>query len=141
MYFYIINDLNLFHFILLIIGFPFYAIGKILNFPSYYYGKRVADNTCKNIEFYAAVSFGVGSIVWQVTFLLELILSGFLFKSWAIIGFYAFIKIFCGWLGLQYSPFKKRMLGAFRLSKLKKEKPAIYQSLFGQRSIIIKELL
>src|SRR6185312_7468262 len=59
--------------ILLLIGFPFYVIGKTLNYIPYYYGKRIADKTCKEIEFHAAVNFGAGSFIWMVSFLIELL--------------------------------------------------------------------
>jgi len=133
--------LSPFHFILLVIGFPVYAIGKILNFIPYYYGKRIADKTCKDIEFHAAVNFGAGTFIWLVTFLVELLLLGLIFKSIYVLLIYAFIKAACGRIGLSYSAFKKKMLGALRLRKIKNNDPALFENLLEQRKNIVNYFL
>ncbi|HKC69960.1 MAG TPA: 1-acyl-sn-glycerol-3-phosphate acyltransferase [Bacteroidia bacterium] len=131
------NRLTVFNFIVLIIGFPFYMVGKILNFIPYYYGKRVADKTCKDIEFHAAVNFGVGTFIWMVTFLIELLVIGLLTKSWCMLLIYTVVKAGFGRIGLSYSPFKKKMLGALRLNKIKKTDTTLFKSLQQQRQQIV----
>ena len=131
------NRLSIFNFILLLIGFPFYAIGKTLNFIPYYYGKRIADKTCKDIEFHAAVNFGVGTFIWMVTFLIELIVIGLITKSICVLLVYSFVKAAFGRIGLSYSPFKKKMLGTLRLNKIKKTEAALFTSLQQQRAQIV----
>ena len=131
------NALTVFNFILLVVGFPFYVMGKILNFIPYYYGKRIADKTCKDIEFHAAVNFGVGTFIWMITFLIELLLIGFITKSISILLVYSFIKVVCGRIGLSYSVFKKKMLGAWRLNKIEKTDLVLFKSLQQQRAKIV----
>lgn len=126
-----------FSFILLVIGYPFYAVGKVLNFIPYYYGKRVADKTCKDIEFHAAVNFGVGTFIWLVTFLIELLIIGLIFKSWCVLLMYAVIKGGCGRIGLSYSVFRKKTMGAMRLNRIKKANANLYNSLQQQRQQIV----
>jgi len=131
------NRLSVLNFILLLIGFPFYAIGKTLNFIPYYYGKRIADKTCKDIEFHAAVNFGVGTFIWMLTFLIELIVIGLLTKSWCVLLIYTIVKAGFGRIGLSYSPFKKKMMGALRLNKIKKTDTALFTSLQQHRAQIV----
>jgi glycerol-3-phosphate O-acyltransferase/dihydroxyacetone phosphate acyltransferase len=131
------NILTVFNFILLVVGFPFYAIGKTLNFIPYYYGKRIADKTCKDIEFHAAVNFGAGTFIWMITFLLELLVIGLLTKSWCVLLVYTVVKAGFGRIGLSYSVFKKKMLGSLRLNKIKKTDAPLFNSLQQQRAQIV----
>ena len=130
------NILTSFDFVLLIIGFPFYVAGYSLNLIAYYSGKKIADATCKDIEFNAAVNFGAGSFIWILSFLIELIIIGLLFNVFVLFAFVS-TKIICGRLGLYYSPFKKKILGAIRLRKIKNADPALYTSLQQQRAEIV----
>jgi len=132
---------TIFNFILLIIGFPVYVIGKILNFIPYYYGKQIADKTCQDIEFHAAVNFGSGTFIWVVTFLVELILLGFIFKSLYVILIYIFVKLTFGRIGLSYAAFKKKMFGSLRLRKIKAANQSLYENLINQRKKIVAYFL
>jgi glycerol-3-phosphate O-acyltransferase/dihydroxyacetone phosphate acyltransferase len=131
------HTLTWFNFVLLLIGFPFYIVGKFLNFIPYYYGKRIADKTCKDIEFHAAVNFGVGTFIWMVTFLLELLLIGFVTKSLCVLLAYVLIKVACGRIGLSYSEFRKKTMGALRLNKIKNTNTVLFNSLQQQRAQIV----
>ena len=133
--------LNIFNFILLIVGFPIYIVGKIFNFIPYYYGKRIADKTCKDIEFHAAVNFGAGTLIWVITFLVELLLIVFIFKSLCFILAYMVVKVAFGRIGLSYSPFKKKMLGTLRLRKIKTANQSLYDNLIKQRNAIVNYFL
>jgi glycerol-3-phosphate O-acyltransferase/dihydroxyacetone phosphate acyltransferase len=135
------NLLTVFNFSILIIGFPFYVVGLALNFIAYYSGKKIADATCKDIEFNAAVNFGAGSLIWLLSFLAELIIIWFIFKSACILLAYIAIKAICGRLGLYYSPFKKKILGALRLRKIQTTNLALYESLQQQREQIVNFIM
>ena len=126
--------INLF---VLIAGFPIYLIGKLLNYPAYYFGKYIADKTCQSIEFYTAVNFGVGSLILIVLLPIEVLIVWLIFGSAKAIVIYILIKSICGFIGLKYTTFKKKMLGAFRLRKIKKSKPYLYNNLLKQRELII----
>ena len=122
---------------LLFIGFPFYVIGKTLNIIPYYFAKRVADKKCKDIEFYSAVNFGVGAILLIFLFPVEFSLIAFIFSSWKAALIYALLRSICGFIGLHYSIFKKKMLGAFSLRKIKNADATLLKSLQQQRAQIV----
>lgn len=126
---------------LLIIGFPVYAIGKTLNFLPYYFAKFTADKTCKDIEFHAAVNFGVGALLLIILFPLELLVVWLLFKCWQSLLLYSALKSLCGIVGLHYTVFKKKVLGAFRLQKIKRASPDLYTNLKQQRELIINFIM
>ncbi len=129
--------LNLGNILLLILGLPFYLVGKILNFIPYYFAQRVARKRVKNIEFRASIVFGVGSILLNALFLLELGIVWLIFREWQYLLIYTAIKAGCGWLGLLYSPFRRKMMGAIRLSGIKKKDPSLFTSLLAQRRKIL----
>lgn len=122
---------------LLVLGFPFYLVGKILNFLPYYLGARIASKKVKNIEFKASVAFGSGSLLMNLLFVVELIIAWLLTHDWRWLLAYTAVKAVCGWLALQYSPFRRKMLGAFRLAALKKANPAQWQELVNHRLKIL----
>jgi 1-acyl-sn-glycerol-3-phosphate acyltransferase len=133
-----ITFVNLF---LLVVGFPVYAIGKALNFIPYYFAKRIADKTCKNIEFYTAVNFGAGSLILIVLLPIEVLIVWLIFKTTNAILIYIFIKSAFGFMGLQYTTFKKKIVGAFRLKKIKNKNTALYNNLLKQRELIINFIM
>lgn len=123
--------------LLLIFGFPFYLIGKILNFPAYYLADRLVKKKVKNIEFKASIAFGAGSLLLNIFFLIELVVVWLIWHKWQFLLIYTGIKAACGWLALLYSPFRKKMAGAFRFSGLKKRDPSRFKSLLHQRADIL----
>ncbi len=129
--------LNLGNWLLFIFGFPVYLLGKLLNFLPYYFGQSIARKKVKNIEFRASITFGVGSIFLLVLFLVELAIVGLICQKWYCLLIYTAIKVSCGWIGLNYSPFRKKMLGAIRFSGLKKKDPSLVKSLLEQRGKIL----
>ncbi len=133
--------ITIINFFLLIVGFPVYAIGKVLNFIPYYFAKRIADKTCKNIEFYTAVNFGTGSLILIVLLPIEVLIVWLIFKSTNAILIYIFIKSACGFIGIQYTTFKKKMLGAFHLRKIKNTNTDLYNNLLKQRELIINFIM
>src|SRR5205823_818291 len=114
------STLNFANVFLLIFGFPFYAVGKILNFIPYYLAQRIAAKKVKNIEFKASVVFGSGALLLNIFFLAELLIVWLIFRNWQSLLIYTAVKVFSGFIALSYSPFKKKMLGAYRLLSIKK---------------------
>lgn len=125
------------HAVLLVLGFPFYIIGKALNFIPYYLAKRTADKKVKNIEFKASIAFGSGALLLNLFFVLELLLVWLLFRNWHYLWMYALIKFIGGLIALTYSPFSKKNKGALRLKALKRTDPGVYDSLLRQRQQIL----
>jgi hypothetical protein len=129
-----LNFVNLF---LFVFGFPFYLIGKILNFLPYYLAQRIARKKVKHVEFKASITFGAGSVMLNTFFLVELLIVWLIWHSWYGLLAYTAAKALCGLAALHYSPFRKKMLGAFRLGKLKKKAPAQLGLLLAQRRKIL----
>jgi len=129
-----LNFVNLFA---LIFGFPFYLLGKLLNFLPYYLAQKIARKKVKNIEFKASITFGVGGLLLNFLFLIELVVVWLICQNWVCPLAYAVIKAGSGLIGLNYSPFRKKMLGAFRLSGLEKKDPSLFTSLFLKRQKIL----
>jgi len=130
----LLNFVNLF---LLIVGFPFYLLGKVLNFIPYYFAQRIARKKVKNIEFKASITFGVGALLLNLLFVIELVAVWLIFREWHALFIYSALKIVCGFIGLHYSHFKRKMLGAFRFSRLKRADPALLGSLLEVREKIL----
>ncbi|HXB41983.1 MAG TPA: 1-acyl-sn-glycerol-3-phosphate acyltransferase [Bacteroidia bacterium] len=130
----LLNFANIF---LLILGFPVYLVGKFLNFVPYYLAQRITAKKVKDIEFKASVLFGTGAILLNILFLIELLIVWLIFRNWKALLIFAAIKGLCGIFGLNYSAFKKKMLGTFRLKGIKKSNPSLFQSLLAQRAKIL----
>lgn len=129
--------LNFANWFLFIFGFPVYLLGKLLNLVPYYFAQSITRKKVKNIEFKASITFGVGSIFLLVLFLVELGIVGLICQNWYCLPIYAAVKVAFGWIGVNYSPFRKKMMGAIRFSSLKKKAPSLVKSLLEQRRKIV----
>jgi glycerol-3-phosphate O-acyltransferase / dihydroxyacetone phosphate acyltransferase len=131
------NTITFFKFILLVLGFPFYLVGVILNKPAYYLAQKIARKTSNGKEFFASVSFGSWALLTQLFFLIELLILWFVFDDLFMLLYYTTLKITTAIIGLHYAPFKKEMLSGFRLKKLKDSNRELYQMLINQRNNIL----
>jgi len=129
------SPLNFLNIIWLALGFPFYVIGKVVNIAPYYLGKKIAGKV-KGIEFYCSIFFGTSALLAKLFFTIELIIVWFLCHDFYGLLIYSLIKIGCGIIAICYSPFKKKMGSAFRLSHIKKSNAALHQSLLKERDKI-----
>lgn len=131
------NSWNFLNVVLLIIGFPFYLLGKILNMAPFYIGEQIAKKKVKGVEFYSSIYFGASALLAKLFFGLELLIVWLIFHNFYWLLLYTVIKVATGIFGLSYSPFKSKVLAAFRLTNVKKSNPGIYQSLVNQRARIL----
>ena len=131
------NPVNVLSVILLILGFPFYAVGKVLNFVPYYCGKRIAKKMVKAVEFYSSIFFGSSALLAKLFFTIELGLVWLLCHDWYCLLFYALIKIVCGVLAVNYSPFMRKMASAFKFNQIKKSDSALHTKLLKERASIL----
>lgn len=130
----LLNFVNLF---VLALAFPLYLVGKMLNYPAWRLAQRVAAKKAKNIEFKASITFGAGSIMLNILFLAELLIVWLVCPGWQSLVIYTAVKATCGLVALHYSPFRKKMLGALRFSRLKKTDPEQVESLLELRAKIL----
>ncbi|MCD6069200.1 MAG: hypothetical protein K0S33_4026 [Bacteroidetes bacterium] len=126
--------------LMLIIGFPFYAIGKIMNFIPWYTAKSIAKKTAKNIEFYTSVNYATGTFLSYFYLTAELLVLWFVWKTWWYLPVYFAIKIIFSCLALMYSDRKKVRMGEIRIAGLRKQKPALVAELIDKRSEILRIL-
>ncbi|MGZ3894710.1 MAG: 1-acyl-sn-glycerol-3-phosphate acyltransferase [Bacteroidia bacterium] len=128
------NPLNV---VLLVLGFPFYLIGKILNWAPYYIGEQIAKKKVKGVEFYSSIYFGASALCAKLFFGIELLIVWLLSHNFYYLLLYTVVKVAMGIFGLAYSPFKNRILAAFRLTHVKRSNGNMYQSLVNQRAQIL----
>ncbi len=122
----------------MILGFPFYIIGKILNFVPYSLSLFIANKTVKEIEFHSAVNMVAGSFVFLFYFIAEILILWLVVKSWIIAAIYFGCKILCGWFGLHFRTYWRKVLGKVRLEGIKKNNKELYISLLNKRNRIIE---
>ncbi len=129
--------LNFLNIILVMLGFPFYLIGKTLNITPYYIGKKIADKTVKAIEFYCSIFFGTSALLAKLFFTIELIIVWLLCHDLCCLLIYSLIKIGCGIFAIRYAPFKKKMGSALRLNNIKKSNSIFYNDILKERAKIL----
>jgi glycerol-3-phosphate O-acyltransferase/dihydroxyacetone phosphate acyltransferase len=126
--------------LLAVIGFPFYLTGKILNFIPYKLSEIITKKVVKNIEFYSSVNATLGSLLFFIFYLLELLVVWLIFHNWIYLLAYTVLKSLCGWFALHYSPFRKKTAGKLRLKMLNKRNKKAYETLIDQRKFIINTI-
>ena len=123
-----------------LVGFPFYLLGKLMNLVPWSIAKAVAKKTAKNIEFYLSVLY-VSSIFLSIFYLIaELIAIWCIFGIWWYLPLYFTIKLTVCSFAVKYSPFGKEVRGNFRLKRIKKNFPSLYNELQLQRKEILSNL-
>lgn len=125
---------------LLILGFPFYLIGKVLHFIPKYLAKKLSEKKGRELEFRASFNFGAGAIFSAFYFLIELLVIWFVFKIWWYLPAYFAIKLLFGYIGIKYSRFKKEAFYSIRFNNLKTSKPAAIEELKALRNEILTNL-
>ena len=118
----------LIEFIKLYIGFPFYLLGLLTNYPPYYLAKEISNKKVKEVEFYASFYSNVAMILWLLFYPTQLLIIALLFKNWLFFGIYAIAVPLLGIYVLEFYPFMKKTLGRWRLLRMvRKNKHAIQQ--------------
>lgn len=115
-----VNFLNLvLRTVLLLAGFPVYAIGMVGNFPPLIITHKMARGSIKNREFYSSIALGIGMVIFLINYL-----------AWFFITYQFSLSIFqpiiictvlmlCGWFCLHYHPFLLKTFGMARALKNK----------------------
>ncbi len=119
---------------------PFYYTGKILHVLPLFIAGKIADKTCKDIEFHSSVNVVTWSLLIQVFFLLELLMVGLICQSFLALLIYTIIKIGTGYFALRLSDWKKHLREMLRIRKLNKQNPDIVGELQSQRASILELL-
>jgi 1-acyl-sn-glycerol-3-phosphate acyltransferase len=123
---------------LLILGFPLYALGWVLNIFPYKRAQRIAVKKCKDIEFFASVHFGAWALMAILLFIFELLIVGLIFKSIAALLLYTAIKTVSGAFAIWYHSFRQKTRSYLRLLHTKKHDLPFYVSLQEKRQYIVR---
>ena len=124
----------------LILGFPIYAIGKLLNLIPYVSAHTIAKKTAKNIEFFTSVNYASSAFISLFYLVAELIIIWNIFEIWWILPAYACFKILIGMAAIKYSRFMKPALGCIRTSAMEKKNPTFFNELLQKRKEILTNL-
>lgn len=140
-----INKMNIgtfvLDFLILWIGMPVYAIGLALNFPPYYYAKKLAIKKTKDIEFLASIYANLAMFFWIIYYALQLLAVALIFRNWMLLAVYALIVPLTAGYVLAFYPKMKKIFGRWRLlDMVRKERPKV-EELIRERTAIIEELL
>ncbi len=130
---------------MLILGFPIYAIGKLINLIPYLSAQAIAKKTAKNIEFYTSVNYATSAFISLFYLVAELIILGNILPPipigiWWVFLAYTVFKILIGMAAIKYSRFMRAALGCIRTASLEKKNPTLFNKLLSQRKEILSNL-
>lgn len=111
-----INYFNLcFRSLLIVLGFPLFAIGFLINYLPMAASHLITKKMIRNIEFYSSFVVGIGMLLFWTTYVvLFFILDHFSpHKLWPLL--FCSVFILCGIFSLYYYPFVKKTRGLFRI--------------------------
>ncbi len=125
--------------LLLVLSLPLYIRGLLGSYVPYRLTGMITAKKVKVIEFKASFDMGIGAVLFLLWALLQFFIAKALAPNyWWAIGV-LLVTVITGWLCLYLSPFRKKTRGIYRTLKLKKENPALLESLRAQRAEIIRE--
>jgi len=124
----------------LLLFFPFYLVGKAINFLPKFLAKTFADKKVKNIEFYASINFGAGAVFAFLFMVIELMVLWFVFKTWWYLPIYFASKLVFGKIALMYSSFKKEAISTIRFNGIKGSDAKLLNELLLLRKEILINL-
>ena len=124
----------------LILGFPIYLIGKIINFVPWISSHAIARKTAKDIEFFTSVNYVTNAFISILYLAVELIALWCIFGVWWYLPAYFLAKILIGFMALRYSRFKKTAIGCIRVGSLEKNNSTLFNELVSLRKEILSNL-
>lgn len=122
------------------VGMPVYWFGLLVNYPPYYFSKRVAYKKAKNVEFLASIYMNLTMFLWMFYFGIQLIVVGLIFRNWLLLGIYAAVVIVSGLFVLQFYAKMRKIFGRWRLLKLVRKDRKTVEELVDRRRVIITEI-
>ena len=122
--------------LLFMIGLPFWIFGLLTNYIPYFISWKLTKKITKNIEWFSAVSMLIGSFLYQFWYIIQFLVVWFIFKDWKILIAFITLTIFCGWMSLHFSPFRKKLLGSWRMFGIKRNE-SLYDRLIKKRNALV----
>lgn len=127
-------------FLMLWIGMPIYAIGLAMNFPPYYFAKKIAIKKTKDIEFLASIYANLAMFLWIFYYAFQLLAVALIFRNWMLLGVYALLVPMAGGYVLAFYPRMKKIFGRWRLLRMVRKERNKVEELIRERTAIIEEL-
>ena len=124
----------------LIIGYPLYIVGILLNFLPFIISSRIAGTLAKTIEFYASFHFVIGSLIMKLLFFTELIIIWKISHSLQMMFLFTVLKIVSGVFAKNFFFFTKKTRGIFRFDTFKSRNNIRYSALLSLRNNILDQL-
>ena len=139
-----VNKMNIgtfiLEFLMLWIGMPVYAIGLAMNFPPYYFAKKISLKKTKDIEFFASIYSNIAMFLWLIYYPLQLLAVALIFRSWSLLGIYSLLVPLTAGYVLIFYPMMKKTFGRWRLLRLVRKDRNTVEELISERTAIMEEL-
>lgn len=68
--------------LLILIGFPFYIVGAVVNYVPFIVANNVAENKIKDVGFRSSIKFGIGLAFASIIHMIIAVVSAFLLPEW-----------------------------------------------------------
>lgn len=68
--------------LLIIVGFPFYIVGAVVNYIPFIIANNVAENKIKDVGFRSSIKFGIGLVLASLIHISIAIVSAFILPDW-----------------------------------------------------------
>ncbi len=119
----------------ILLGWPLYAIGYLLNVLPLAMAKRLADQKVKKIEFHSSVRYGAGLVGYLFYWLILMVVAAIIGTKWAWL---AWLSIpFLGFYALLYRDFLLEWQAAARFARLTpNEKNDIFEARKAMKSAL-----
>jgi glycerol-3-phosphate O-acyltransferase / dihydroxyacetone phosphate acyltransferase len=121
---------------LLILGLPLFLLGLVLNGGPYFVIEQFAKHKVKERIFEASAKILLGTILFQLNWLLFFIIVKLLSGSWLYAGYVLLAGIFTAWFSWHFQLYLKKSLGFIKLYF--NRNGANEKSLFATRQVILK---
>jgi 1-acyl-sn-glycerol-3-phosphate acyltransferase len=124
--------------IVLVAGFPIYALAKTLHFLPKFLAEFIANKTCKNIEFYASVNFVTGAFFSLFYLMFEFCALWLIFHLWWLLPLYLVTKIILSKIALLYSRNVSYLISDLKLLNIKSSHKNKFDQLINLRNDVIE---
>lgn len=127
--------------LVVLISFPLFAVGFILNALPFFVPRRILRRKVKNHTFLSTFNFVVGLIVFPFFYLLEALISGLLTGSWMISAGCFLVAPFAGKLSWNIFEFYQTVLVELRIILLTGREKATVKDLIIQNRKLTRMVL
>ena len=129
----------IFRSIVFVLGVPIWVLGIVTNYVPYAICWKAPGFFTKDIEWFSAIAGVLGSFLFLFYHLGQFAVFGYLTQDYLWLICFVLITLFSGWFCLHFSPFRKKLMGSFRLFRYKR-KNAEAKELISEREKIVNTI-